>query len=205
MAIEKARAEAAALRDKIKRQPANPGDIVGRREIREFLRGMPDKERNAFVSKQRANMDPDMALAIVEMPAAFSGVLEMDRNQLIDTALQAQHGEAMKELTELERAIDIAESVVETGRDEVRQETGLSQHDFDVQAAPFEQKAVGPKHWLNKWTKGGEEVVHVIHEGPTGIDNKVGLSSRIATPEEVETGEYFANVDEWRRANSGSA
>ena len=76
VAIEKARAEAAALRDKIKRQPANPGDIVGalrRREIRDHLKAMPDKERNAYISKNRANMDADMALAIVEMPAAFSG------------------------------------------------------------------------------------------------------------------------------------
>jgi len=206
--IDAAKREAGELRDKIKLQPANSGDMVGairRWEIREHLKGMSPKDRNAFISKNRENMDPDMALAIVEMPAAFSGVLESDRAQLIDAALEAQHGAAMKDLVELERAIAIAESAVETGRDEARQETGLSLHEFDKQAAPFEQKAVGPKHWLKKWTKGGEEVVHVIHEGPTGIDNKVGLSSRIATPEEIENGEYYANVDEWRRANSGSA
>ena len=51
--------------------------------------------------------DPDMALAIVEMPAEFSGVLELDRNQLIDSALQAQHGEAMTQLVEFERAIEM--------------------------------------------------------------------------------------------------
>jgi hypothetical protein len=55
------------------------------------------------------------------MPAAFSGVLENGRN---DAALQAQHGQAMPDLRELEQAIEIAESAVETGRDEVRQQTG---------------------------------------------------------------------------------
>src|SRR5262249_15877507 len=87
-AIEKAREEAHALRNKIRLQPANPGDIVGalrRREMRDFLRAMPDRDRNAYVSKNRENMDPDMALAIVEMPAVFSGVLESERAQLIDS------------------------------------------------------------------------------------------------------------------------
>jgi hypothetical protein len=138
------------------------------------------------------------------MPAAFSGVLEMDRTQLIDAALQAQHGAAMKDLVELERAIEITESAVEAGRDEARQETGLSLHDFDERAAPFERKAVGPRHWIKKFPEGGKEVIRVITEGPTGIGNSVGLGSRVATPEEIENGEYFANVDEWRRAN-GSA
>jgi len=112
LAIKKAREEAQTLRNKIKLQPPDKTDVVGalrRREIREFLKAMPDKERNAYVSKNRENMDPDTALAIVEMPAAFSGVLEMDRTQLVDTALRAQHGEAMDELVELERAIEIAE------------------------------------------------------------------------------------------------
>jgi hypothetical protein len=202
-AIDAAKREAKELRDKIKLQPPDKTDIVGalrRREIREFLKAMPPKDRNAYISKNRENMDPDMALAIVEMPAAFSGVLEMDRTQLVDAALQSQHGEAMKELTELERAIEIAESAVETGRDEARQETGLSLHDFDERAAPFERKAAGPKHWLKKSTEDGKEVISVIREKPTGIGKNVGLFSRIATPEEIENGEYFANVDEWRKA-----
>jgi len=206
-AIHAAKREAKELRDKIKLQPANPGDIVGalrRREMREFLKAMPIKDRNAYISKNRENMDPDMALAIVEMPAEFSGVLESDRNQLIDSALQAQHGEAMTQLVELERAIEVTESAVEAGRDEARQETGLGPHEFDERAAPFERKAVGPRHWIKQFTEGGKEVTRVITDGPTGIGNSVGLTSRIATPEEIESGEYFANVDEWRRAN-GSA
>src|SRR5262245_54712542 len=51
-AINAAKREAKELRDKIRLQPTDKTDIVGalrRREIRDFLRGMPDKERNAYV------------------------------------------------------------------------------------------------------------------------------------------------------------
>src|SRR5262249_44951067 len=64
-AINAARREAKELRDKIRLQPPDKTDIVGALrccEIREFLRGMPDKERNAYISKNRKNMDADMVL-----------------------------------------------------------------------------------------------------------------------------------------------
>jgi hypothetical protein len=78
----------------------------------------------------------------------FSGVMESDRSDLIDRALEAQHGPVMSQLKELERGIEIAESAVETGRDEVRQETGLSPEIFNERAAPFEPK--GKAHWIRK-------------------------------------------------------
>jgi hypothetical protein len=65
------------------------------------------------------------------MPAEFSGVLESDRNDLLDRALEAQHGEKMTQLRELDHAIEVAESAVETGRDEVRQETAIDARTFD--------------------------------------------------------------------------
>jgi hypothetical protein len=156
---------------------------------------MSVKERNAYVSKNRT--DGDLAQAVTEMPAVFSGVLESDRNAMVDAALRAQHGNAMEELVELERAIQIAESAVETGRDELRLETGLSQRDFDEAAEPFERKAMGPRNWLKREVRDGKETVLLIHETPG-----VGLTSREATVEEQERGEFFANVNEWKRANS---
>src|SRR5262245_40892962 len=65
---------------------------------------VPPPETGGIRGSRSRRRLADMALAIVEMPAPFSGVLESDRAQLIDAALQAQHGDAMKELTELERA-----------------------------------------------------------------------------------------------------
>ena len=110
--------QARSQRYRIKLQPPDKTGIVGAlrcREMREFLREMPVKERNAYVSRRRENMDPDLALAIVEMLAEFSGALGSDRNDLIDSALQAQHGETMTQLKELEHAIEVAEIAVETG------------------------------------------------------------------------------------------
>src|SRR5207244_341622 len=69
------------------------------------------------------------------------GVLESQRTALIDPALQAQHGEAMKTLVVLERAIEITESAVQTGRDEVRHEMGLGTQTFDEGTAPLSKKS----------------------------------------------------------------
>jgi hypothetical protein len=191
--IDKAKREAQELRGKIRLQPTDKTDVVGalrRREVREFLKAMPPKERNAYISKRRENMDPDLALAIVEMPAEFSGVLEMDRNGLVDAALQAQHGEAMQQLVELERAIEVTESAVETGRDEVRQETGLGAEDFDKRAVSFEGKG---NHipWLKRLTPDGEVKI---------LDLKTN-TYRSATPEQIEAGQFFKDREEYRKAN----
>jgi hypothetical protein len=196
--IDKAKAEAKALREKIRLEAADKGDLVGalqRREMREFLRTMPDKQRNEYVSKRRDNMDPALALAICELPAEFSGVLETDRNDLIDRALQAQHGEAMTQLRELEEAIEIAESAVETGRDEVRTETGLNPQTFDHRAAQFENKSETP--WLKRMTENGQEVVRVIRwakDGSTG-------TGALPTAQDLETGKFFKDRAEYDAAN----
>jgi len=81
---------------------------------------MKEKERNAFISKHREDMDPEMALAIVEMPSAFSGILNSDRTHVVDRALRAQHGEKMEQLTLLEDAIATAESALNAGAEELR-------------------------------------------------------------------------------------
>ena len=116
--------------------------------MRQRLLKMDDKERNAFISKNRENLDPDLALAIVEMPPEYSGVLEGDRNGLIDAALQAQHGKAMADLRELEEAIAIAESAIDAGLNEVRQQTGADPATFDRLASPFENQKEVP--WLRR-------------------------------------------------------
>jgi hypothetical protein len=190
--IQAAKREVASLRDKIKLQPSDKTDVVGairRWEMREFLRAMPDKDRRAYVSKRRENIDPELALAISELPAEFSGVLETDRNELLDRALRAQHGEAMDQLVELERAIEVTESAVEVGRDEVRLETGLPAHAFNERAAQIEAKA--PTPWLRRE---GEQTVVVE------LDKRV---ARPATPEEIATGAFYRDFDEFKNSNPG--
>ena len=193
--IDAAKREAKSLRDEIRLQSPDKSDVVGamrRREMREFLRGMPAKERNAYVSQRRESMDPDLALAIVEMPAEFSGVIESDRNDLLDRALEAQHGENMTQLKKLESAIEIAESAVETGRDEVRLETGLDAQTFNDRATPFEAKTSVP--WLRrrKAADGTEQTVVVDLE--RGVE-------RPATPEEIHSGAFYRDAADYRNSN----
>jgi hypothetical protein len=199
--IDAARREAKGLRDQIKLEPTDKTDVVGymrRQEMRNWLRGLKNQDRNRFISQNRDKLDPDMALAIVEMPAEFSGVLETDRDNLIDRALQAQHGEAMTRLQELEDAITIAESAVATGRDEVRTETGLDERTFNERAAPHEQK--DRSLWLKTMIEEGQQVVRFFD---WNASTNTGTWSR-ATPEQIETGTFYADRDDYLLHNPGA-
>jgi hypothetical protein len=129
-------------------------DLVGRRDVPV---GPPGRRGNAVgrrypanrVLARAENLDPETALAIVETPAVYSGVLDVDRNQLVDRALEAQHGEDVPKIEELESAIATAESAVEAGREEVAHENGIFDPvKFNELAADFEKGKAGP--WLKK-------------------------------------------------------
>src|SRR5262249_25703443 len=124
-AIASAREEVAQRRAKLT-VPVDKTDVVAflaRQETRTWLRSLPPDERNAYVSRLD-QLDPDTVLAIVEKPAAMSGVLAADREQLVDRVLQKQHGEAIGELLELERGIEVANRAVEAAREAVVFEAG---------------------------------------------------------------------------------
>lgn len=110
----------------------------------------------------------------------------MQRDALIERALEAQHGEALKEVQELERGIEIAERAVQLGREEIIREAETDAQHFNQLAAPYESRA--GIAWLRK---DGDKVVVV------DLDRKV---SRQPTPEELATGAYFADFEEYRAA-----
>jgi hypothetical protein len=158
---------------------------------------LPNDARNRVLADVD-QLDPEMALAIVEMPAELSGVLEVDRNQLVDRALHAQHGEAPADLRELESAITIAESAVEAGREEVAHENGIFDPvKFNELAADFEKGKVGP--WLKKVRdESGAEVVQVFKS--VG-DGKFDWRLRNPTAEELATGEFYENYGAYASAH----
>jgi hypothetical protein len=183
--IETAKNQAKALRDKIK---LDPGDTnMRRQEMRTRLLQMGDKERNAFISKNRDSIDPELALAIVEMPGWVSGVMDTDHANLLGRALRAQHGKAMDELAELEEAIAIAESAVETGRDEVREQAGVDAATFNAAAAPFEGQKETP------WLRRQGEAVNVVDLGKGVL--------RPPTNEDLANGKFFKDKAEYDAAN----
>jgi hypothetical protein len=114
--------------------------------------------------------------------------------------LLAQHGDKIAELKELERAIEVAESAVEAGRDEVRLESAVfDPHKFNELAAPAEAKANAP--WLKKFRENGTDVVRRI-EIPEG--QKTG-SAPLATPEDIERGVFADDAETYRKLTGRAA
>jgi hypothetical protein len=145
-------------------------------------------------------LDPITAEALVTAPASLTGISQTHRQLLIDRALQAQHGDKIAELKELERAIEFAESAVKTGRDEIRMEAGVfDPHKFNQLAAPAEQKSSAP--WLQKWRENGVDVVRKIE---IGEGQKTGTAP-LATPEDIERGVFADDAETYRKLTGRAA
>ena len=187
-AIASAKQEAAALREKTKlREPdtKDPWKVGLMLRAVDQVTAMSQKQRDALTRNPEA-LDPITAEALVTAPASLTGISKMHRQQLMDRALQAQHGEILSELRELERAIEAAESAVEAGRDEIRLEAGVfDPHKFDQLAAPVEQKVSAP--WLRK----RNDKINVVD-----LERR---EERPATPAEIETGVYAEDFDAYQK------
>jgi hypothetical protein len=200
--IASAKQEAAALCEKTKlREPdtTDPWKVGLMLRAVDHFAAMTQKQRDALTRNPEA-LDPITAEALVTAPPSLTGISKMHRQQLIDRALQAQHGDKIAELKELERAIEAAESAVEAGRDEIRLEAGVfDPHKFDQLAAPIEQKVNAP--WLKKFREGGKDVVRKIEiaEG-----QKTG-SAPLATPEDIENGVFADDPETYRKLTGRAA
>jgi hypothetical protein len=190
--VAAAKREAAEKRSKLTLQPIDRTDLVGemrRQEIRTWLRSMPDDQRSSYVAANLEHFDPETALAIVSAPPELSGVLGSDRAVLIDRALQAQHGDAIAQVVQLERATDVAEHAVEKIREQIARDVGIADpSEFDKLAAPFEQAASQPR--LKKFRENGGEVVRKLKWN----SDHSGGSWTMATPEEIASATYIEPV-----------
>src|SRR5450759_515990 len=146
----------------------------------------PDELTNYF-ARYGDNLPTEIAQAVTELPAEYSGVPQSRHDLLTERALNAQYGDAIAEIKEIEQAIEAAESSVEAARDEVRIETGI--HDvakFNELAAPVEAKQDAP--WLRRRKNSdGTEEINVVD-----LDRKV---ERPATPEEIESGIEYSDYN----------
>jgi hypothetical protein len=201
-AIAAAKQEAAALREKTK---LGGPDITDPWKVGLMLRAV---DRFAAMTQEQRNkltinpdkLDPIEAEALVTAPASLTGISEAHRKLLVDRALQAQHGEAIAELQELDRAIEAAESAVEAARDEVRLESAVfDPHKFNELAAPVEAKTNAP--WLKKFREGDAEVIRkiVIPEG-----QKTG-GAYLATPEDIANGVFADDAETYRKLTGRAA
>ena len=197
--VEAAKREVADKRSQIKLQPADPSDLAGalrRAELRDFLRSKPQADRDQYLRENADRLDPQMALAMMEMPAEVSGISPLQHSALLERALEATHGEALKEVQELERAIELAEKAVELGRGEIAKEAAVPLDDFNAIAEPFEARSDAP--WLKKFVEGGQEVVRAFEWDPI----KKNGAWRVPTDEQLAVGILADSHDQYTQLKS---
>jgi hypothetical protein len=156
---------------------------------------MPRDARNTFVAKNLARLDPELVQAFLEMPE-YSKLLPADLAQIRDRTLRAQHGdEVVDELEQLEAGIIQADRTLRMAREELAIEAGIGLAKFNEAAAPYE-RAAGP--WLKKWRENGVEMVRVVR---WNADPNTGGTLGIPTEEELQTGKFYKDIDEYRKAH----
>jgi hypothetical protein len=195
--IAKARAEVAERRSKLKVEGPDKTDVAAafrRMEIRTRLNNMKPDELTNYFARYGDNLPTEIAQAVTELPAEYSGVPQSRHDLLTERALNAQYGDAIAEIKEIEQAIEAAESSVEAARDEVRLEVGI--HDpakFNELAAPVEAKQDAP--WLRRHqnSSGAEEIVVV------DLDRGV---ERPATQNEIERGIFYNDFEHYKEGKA---
>jgi hypothetical protein len=192
--IKKAKAEVAERRSKLTLAQPDKSDAAGailRMQIRQKIEGMKTSEQNRYFDSYGDNLPSEVAQAILEMPAEFSGVPASLRNQVLHRALEAQHGPEFAEIAEIEQGIEAAENWVEGSRNEVRLEAGVTdERKFNEMAAPMETKHDAP--WLRPGRDdSGAEIIRVVD-----LDRRV---ERPATPDEIDRGVFYTDYEHYKQ------
>jgi hypothetical protein len=196
--IAAAKRELADKRSQIKPPVADRTDMVGamlRAEMRSFVKNHPD--RDGYL-RDLDKLSPEMAQALREVPAEMSGISPSQHSALVNRSLEATHAEAIAEVTELERAISLAEKAADLAREELAREAEIPLHQFDQVAKPFEERSGGAEPvWLKKFTEGGEEVLRAfVVEGKNAY-------FRTPTKEQLETGILAESKAQYEQIKSG--
>ena len=110
----------------LRSDPRDTARAIEAAELRTFLRTLGYEEAIGL-----ANQEPKIARAIVEMPAALSGLPADLHKQLYDKALEAEFGSEIASIKELEGAIDFAATTVTLASDAVAEALGET---VDVEA-----------------------------------------------------------------------
>jgi hypothetical protein len=189
MTIKRAKAEIAERRAKLKVEGPDKSDVAAafrRMEVRTHLRDMDAATQSEYFARYGDSLPTEILQAVTELPAEYSGVPKSRHDLLTKRALTALHGSELADIAELEEAIDAAETVVETGRDEVRLEVGgIDKQRWDELAAPVEARHAAP--WLRR--RGNE--VRVVD-----LERRI---ERPLNPDELAIGIFANSYDEYLR------
>jgi hypothetical protein len=175
------------LRGTIKPVQIDRSDIVSaleRAEVRAFIRGLRIPEQITALLKQN---DPKILDAVLEMPAALSGVAPEHYAAAKAAREEQLHGPVLKQVSELQTVVDEADAAAQIARNDLVTASGLQQFDFDKIIGPIESRKQAP--WL---LQQGASVVRVRPE-------KRGTPELYlpATPDEISDGRFFKTEAEY--------
>lgn len=200
-AIDLARKEASERREQLKLPETDKTDAAGQmRRLWKLDRfnAMPTDERNSFIAKNLDRLDPELVQAFIEAPE-YSKILPSDLAQIRQRVVRAHHGsEVIDQLEQLEAGVAQADRAVRMAREELAIEAGVDLAKFNEAAAPHEE---APAPWLRMCWENGAEVVRVVR---FNADPSTGGTLSIPTQEELQTGKFYKDIHEYRKAHSFS-
>jgi hypothetical protein len=179
-------------------------DVVAffrRESIRDELRSLPRERRDQLLSRHSANLDAEIALAVleaVELPWAADEsrlVSAETRKALQRRMISAEHGDDLEQIEEIEKAIEYASPTIDKARAEIQANLGMSQQEFEQMARLEAAKQVV---WIKRI---GDKVVTIIPES----ESSEFSTSRPATADDIANGRYFSDIKEYRAALAGAA
>lgn len=168
-------------RSKLALQGPDKTDVAGallRQELRSWLRGMQPSERVAMLSDPK--VDRDIALAVLEAPAALTGVTETLRENMIESSLEKLHPDAMKEIAEIETAIEMVGNAVRAASKEIQSNLKISEFETNELLAGIKFAKLIRETGLNEETGAREDRFFV--------NDTEKMVRRRATPDEIENG-----------------
>ena len=193
-ALAKASDQATELHAKLQMPKPDPAGAPIRAEIRGWLRAMSAEDRDKYLSGKIDKLSPEIVAAIFEGPPELVGNPPASvMGELRNRALRAAHGELVDELAELEAAIEVTSVTLEAAETEVQMESGV----------------LDPRQWqeLTADVKPVQAVPYLKKSGEKTLvlePHSRGFSSRQATAEEFEAGQFFKSVEDYRAANAAA-
>lgn len=176
------------LRGKIKPVAVDRTDVVAailRAEIRTYMRGLGTQDQIAALLKQS---EPAILDAVLETPAALSGVAPEHYAVAKETRERQLHGPALKQIAELQTIVDEADAAAQVARNDLAVTSGLDQADFEKVVRPIETRQQAP--WL---IKAGEGKILRVFPEKRGTHEMY----KPAEPDEISDGIFFKDEAEY--------
>jgi hypothetical protein len=178
------------MREAVKVRPlADANNVVAemrRRELRDAVAAMSDDERIAYVLNVNDN---EIVAALLDQPAVVTSIPEEIFAKVEAAYVERMFGKELQEIKAFEAIIAEAEAAASVARDEMQRTIGLECKQFDEIVVPIETKARAP--WLLKEATSGK--VLVVRPGESTYP--------VATEDELRDGVFYANAEEYERAN----